>query len=180
MTFEETAKKIENSCKLYREIVQLIPVIRSVLARFDGKVYNKRFVNAINAEAEKRYGKDLFVTSDYCIDKTRLYIYGHKRGQYSVQPIMCFLELSDEKRIDSAQALKSCNDKYSEILQECAEKEAGIQEMPQIIARLDELHKLQEAIIKKIPRNLYYEYDIKHVCEYGAAWVFPELRKPAE
>ena len=66
MTFEDTAKKIENSCKLYREIVQLLPVIRSVLARFDGKVYNKLFVNAINAEAEKRYGKDLYVTSDYC------------------------------------------------------------------------------------------------------------------
>ena len=177
MTFEDTAKKIESSCKLYREIVQLIPVIRSVLARFDGKVYNKRFVNAINAESQKRYGKDYFVTDTFSVDKTRVYIYGHKRMSYNNSPCLCYIDLSDEKRISADKALKICAEKYSEILQECTEKEAGIQEMPQIIARLDELHKLQEAIIKKIPRNLYYEYDIKHVCEYGAAWVFPELRE---
>jgi hypothetical protein len=179
MKMDEVAAKIESSCKLYREIVQLIPVIRSVVSRFDGKVYTKRFVNAVNAEAEKRFGKELYITSDFSVSKTRLFIYGHKRGAYSVQPAMCYLELSDEKRIDAAQVLKSCNEEYSKILQECAAKEAGILEMPQIIARLDELHKLQEALLKKVPNNLYYEYDIKHVLEYGAAWVFPELKKPS-
>ena len=177
MTFEDAAAKIESKCKLYREIVQLVPVIRSVLARFDKKVFNKRFETAVNQAAEKQFGKELFITVNRSSNGQRVFVYGHKRMHYNECPCLCQMDLTEEKRIDAASGLKSCGEKYAEVLKECTEKESCIQDMPQIIARLDELYKLQQAIVKQIPRSLYYDYDIKHVLEYGAAWVFPELRE---
>lgn len=177
MTLEDTAAKIEANCKLYREIVQLIPVIRSVLARFDGKIYNKRFETAVNKAALAKFSGELYISTEKCFDGSRAFVYGHKKQHYNNSPCLCYIDLTDEKRINAEKSLKSCNEKYSAILKECADKEAGIQIMPQIIGRLDELYKLQQALIKQIPRDLYYSYDIEHVLKYGAAWVFPELRE---
>lgn len=180
MKIEEAAAKSERYCKVHREIIKLIPAIRRVLARFDGKVYNKRLVTALDKEAEKiESEKKLYFTAEKSMSGERVFIYGHIRMEYQNQPILCRLILKDG-RIDAEQGIISCREQYEEITKKCAELENGVQIMPQLIARLDELHRQQQALIKQIPHTLYYDYDIKHVLEYGAAWVFPEMKKPAE
>lgn len=179
MTIQEAMEKPMSYCRNHRECVKLIPVIRRVLAKFDGKVYNKRLKTALDNAAQEMQGgaerPELFFTVSQSMNKESVYIYGHLRNHYSDQPILCRLFLKDG-RIDAAQGLKSCTEQYTEILANCSAIEQKMQEMPQILARLEELHKLQEQIVKGIPSTLYYDFDMEHVLKYGAAWKFPELK----
>lgn len=174
MKIEEAQKAAAAYCELYREIVKLTPIIRAILPKFDGKVYNKRMRTALDKAAEEKHGKELHFTFNQSANGQRVWIYGHKHMNYSNTSILCTIDLTDGKRIDAAQALKSCGEQYAEILKKCAEIERKAQEMPQIIERLDELAKLRDALTNGLPWELRDWFRIEQVEKHGKKYVYTE------
>ena len=167
------------SCE--REITrELMPLVRLALQKFDGKVYNKRFRTHLDTLAQEKGGErpDLYFTCELSMNCKRLFVHGHKRSApYGVSaPILCTIEL-DEGRIRGDQAQKSCSQQYAEIMKQCSEIETALHEMGAYVRQLDELHRLNQQVKKNIPSRLYYAFDIQRVMEYGAGWVFPEMRE---
>lgn len=160
-----------NKCRRYiedrRRIVKLIPIVREVLRKFDGKVYNKRFNTALGKAIEAKHGKDFYIRAELSCSGEWLWISAGVTGHWSDSVSLCGCELSDGKRIPAAKMIESCNACYADILQEVSEIECNLDRMPEIIEQLSKLHFLQEQIIKSVPRYMKCTYHLDDVCKYG-------------
>lgn len=164
---EEKAKAMRRYCEERRQIVALMPIVREVIRKFDGKVYNKRFNTALASAVEAKHGKSFYIHVELSISREWLWISAGVTGHWSSSVSLCGCQLDEGKRIPAAKMLESCNTKYAEVLQESSEIEQAVDRMPDIIAQLGELHRLQEQIKASVPRHMAIEYRLSDICKWG-------------
>lgn len=167
MDIEAATKTAKTYCEDRRQIVKLIPIVREVIRKFDGKVYNKRFNTALGKAIEAKHGKDFYFNAGLSVSGEWLWISAGITGHWSDSETLCGYKLDDGKRLNAEKMIESCNKYYSEILQEVSEIECSIDRMPEIIEQLSKLHFMQDQIIKSVPRYMKCTYHLDDVCKYG-------------
>lgn len=160
-----------NKCRRYieerRQIVKLIPIVREVLRKFDGKVYNKRFNTALGKAIEAKHGKDFYFNAELSCSGEWLWISAGIYGHWSDHVSLCGCALNEGKRINAEKLIENCNARYSEILKDCIEIECNLDRMPEIVEQLSSLHFMQERIKNALPRHLQCEFHLDEICKYG-------------
>lgn len=164
---EAITKTQKQRCEDQRKIVKLMPILREVIRKFDGKVYNKRFNNALCKAIEEKHGKDFWFRAELSASGEWLWVSAGINGKWSDGVSLCGCALDDGKRMNAEKLLESCNKHYAEILQECSEIECNLDRMPEIINQIAQLHTLFEQIKKQIPRSMCCSFRLDDVYKYG-------------
>lgn len=138
----------------YRHAAAFAAPMQKTLEQFDGKVYNKRFLDALRANA----GYDR-IHEDRRAQLVYIYVYG--KGTYN-QHTICCIQLSENKRINAAESKKSVMNYYTKHLQEAAEIEEIAPQVDIIKSRIAELKGLIRQLECSIPCELRDIYGIHH------------------
>lgn len=156
---EECKAYIRKEIDMMRRAAATMPLLRKSLTKFDGKVYNKRFVESFDTDADKliiRAERRSYNDSDY-VD-----LYATIDRQYSRYLHICRIVLTN-KRISAEQGIQSASDCRAELLQKAAEIEMYLERIDEIKAYLDYLESKRKAIVKDIP---YMIADVYRINKY--------------
>lgn len=151
---------LPNYTKLLREAVGYCPAVRKVLYQFDGKVYNKRFDDAIReATNHKAYVYRNSYNRDW-ID-----IYFNNPFGYGNCTLLSFKlsELPEGKRIDAYELSKKLNEKRESILKNAYAIESAIEEAPETLERLQNLIDLINQIVQPLPSEFVDAYSLSKI-----------------
>ena len=153
----ERKSHIESRIKMMRSAAEVLPMLRKALEKFDGKVYNKRFIESFDTEKDK-----LFLSADRRSynDRDFVDIYAVIDRHYSNHQHVCRIEL-ENKRICAKQAIKSASDCRTKLLQKAAELELWLEKIGDIRRYLDYLEKTRAKIVSDIPYEIADVYGIK-------------------
>lgn len=153
-TRQDAEKKTRERVDTLRECAALIPQIKKVVATFDGKVYNKRLPEAIQA------------ATGQCISTERrgeyLSFYRYERGDCFTLLSIKADEMPDGKRIEAEQFNNSLNENRARMLKEAAQIEEQLQSIDAVIDKIEQLKKLYSAITSPLNSRLRDNYGIKY------------------
>lgn len=146
-TAEQAAERFIKEC---RECAALFPVLRRVILKFDGKVYNKRFGDALQAENNRLHCEKK--TGANC-ERIGVYYYTESGDMRYVM----WCPISEDKRINAADMIQNAAEKRAEILQEAAHMEEII---PTIETRKQQIDILKRQFSALLDDLTYTERDI--------------------
>lgn len=141
----------------YRHAAAFAAPMRKTLEQFDGKVYNKRFLEALRANA----GYDR-IYEDHRPQFQLVYIYIYGKDGYN-QHTICCMQLSESKRINAAESKKSVMNYYTKHLQGAAKIEECAPKIDILQAQIKELKGLISQIESSIPYELRDIYGIRNI-----------------
>ena len=138
--------------QFYRDAAGLLPAIREVCNKFDGKVYNKRFPEAL----EKATGKHIYAEKRYKYIHLSLY----HDGAYGYDTLFSLDidKMQDGKRINASEAIKDAIEKRNQFLKNAADIEKVKENADIIRFQLEQIEKALDGITKDIPyeaRDIY-------------------------
>jgi hypothetical protein len=136
----------------YRHAASYRPVIVRTLEKWGGKVYNKRFLDALRTEA----GYDR-IYADRRESIVHIYIYS---AEGYTQFTIVSIPLQD-RRINAAEAIKNAGERYTAHTRKAAEIEQTAPEIPTYKQQLADLDRIRAQIIGRIPYDLRDIYDIR-------------------
>lgn len=145
---KEAQKKID----IYRELATFYPAIVPIIKKFDGKVYNKRFSEALRAAgaySEKR--------------NNNIYIYGNVQNCGIWSRILARVSLDDcvdGKRINADLLIKDAADTRAGFLRRAYEIETALDKMDIVAAQIKQLDKQLKAILAPIPYEIQDIYGV--------------------
>lgn len=148
---ESHEKAVQSTIEEYRRAAGFIKPLRDTLDKYAGKVYNKRFLEALRTAA----GYDR-IYDDRRADM--IFIYYYSPDHYD-QRTICRIALQD-RRIDCNQSKASTADYYAKHLESAAKLEEFAPQIDTIRARLEELEHMEKTIIGGIPYDLRDIYGI--------------------
>lgn len=149
---ESHEKAVQSTIEEYRRAAGFIKPLRDTLDKYAGKVYNKRFLEALRTAA----GYDR-IYDDRRADM--IFIYYYSPDHYD-QRTICRIALQD-RRIDCNQSKASAADYYAKHLESAAKLEEIAPQIDTIRARLEELEHMRKTIIGGIPYDLRDIYGIR-------------------
>ena len=135
-----------------RHAASLMKPLRETLTKYAGKVYNKRFLDALRTAADYKR-----IYDERRADMVFIYCYSPDGYSYT-QRTICRISLTD-KRIDAAASAKSAVEYYTKHLQEAAKIEEYAPQAATIKKQLAELEHLQNKIRSTVPwevRDIYH------------------------
>jgi len=153
-TRQDAEKKTRERVDTLRECAALIPQIKKVVAAFDGKVYNKRLPEAIQAATGQHISTER--RGDY------LSFYRYERGDCFTLLSIKADEMPDGKRIKAEQFNNSLNENRARMLKEAAQIEEQLQSIDAVIDKIEQLKKLYGAITSPLNSRLRDNYGIKY------------------
>ena len=156
----EGKEGMERLIEANREGAQLIPSIKKVVTRFDGKVYNIRLQKALQAEIRD----NIYCQVRYSIIEIYTY-YGNSYEQITLACVPLDKGLTD-KRINADVFIDYLNEKRAELLKEAYEIEQGIPLIDTYKAQFEvlqeQINNLRESIPKRIRYNCGLDYRLKN------------------
>lgn len=156
-TQEERETRARNTAQGYRDTAALFPAVRKTLLQFDGKCYNKRFLEALHESANKHVCAEKRTISGGA-EVVDIYFYTPINGTQT----LCRIPL-DNKRIQAADAITDASDRRAGMLQKAAEIERTLPEIERIKEQLAQLKKQAAAIANAVPYELQDIFDIKRI-----------------
>lgn len=156
-TQEERETRARSNAKGYREAAALFAAIRKTLLQFDGKCYNKRFLEAAWDAANKRIFAEKRTLSGGA-EVVDIYFHQTTPGTLT----LCRIPL-ENKRIQAAAAIKDASDRRAEMLRRAAEIDSTLPEIERIKEQLAYLKKQAKAITDTVPFELRDIFDIKTI-----------------
>lgn len=153
-TRQDAEKKTRERVDTLRECAALIPQIKKVVAAFNGKVYNKRLPEAIQAATNQYISTER--RGDY------LSFYRYERGDCFTLLSIKVDEMPDGKRINAEQFNNSLNENRARLLKEAAQIEEQLQNIDAVIDKIEQLKKLYSAITSPLNSRLRDYYGIKY------------------
>lgn len=164
-----THKTKENFiARLEKEIVainELLNFYKNVylptLQKFNGKVYNKRFINALNEQKTN----DLINIKDKHNDEIIISIYLEKHNYHDCKQMYCMLLVNNEYRIDYNATI---NDKIGNIWIENLSRE--INEIQYVIENYDNLMRVVEDCQKVINEYSELPYQLRNNIAMDKIW----------
>jgi hypothetical protein len=148
---ESHEKAVQSTIEEYRRAAGFIKPLRDTLDKYAGKVYNKRFLEALRTAA----GYDR-IYDDRRADM--IFIYYYSPDHYD-QRTICRIALQG-RRIDGKQSKASAADYYAKHLESAAKLEEIAPQIDTIRARLEELDRMKKTIVGGIPYELRDIYGI--------------------
>lgn len=148
---ETPEQAVQATIDKYRHAATFLKPLRDTLDKFGGKVYNKRFIDALRTAA----GYDR-IYDDKRAEMIFIYYY---EPQHYDQITICRIAL-DDKRINAAESKQSAISYYAKHLESAAKLEEITPQIDIIRARLEELDRMKKTIIGGIPYEIRDIYDI--------------------
>lgn len=154
-TKEEADKATYTRINELRACADLFPMIKRVIQRFDGKVYNKRFIDAIQNEI-----------GCYCYvykynNNHSLQIRPTQHAEYHTILAIYLDRLTDGKRINAEILTEALLDTRIKMLKEAAELEEQMQKVEQVQEQLKQLMTLYKAIVEPLNYTICDNYGIE-------------------
>lgn len=136
---DKAAQKLLNA---NREAANMYAIIKPVLMKFDGKVYNKRLDKALNEVSEN------CIHSKIEFNHIRIYLY-YNNEIFTLSSVSMD-QLKDNKRINAELFLDSAREYREEHLKEAHEIQKAIEQHETIEERIKALEKQLKAITEQI------------------------------
>lgn len=149
---ESPEKAVQSTITEYRHAATFLKPLRDTLEKFGGKVYNKRFLEALRAAA----GYDR-IYDDKRADM--VFIYYYAPDNYD-QVTICRIAL-DDKRIATTESKQSAVSYYTKHLQGAAKLEEYAPQVETIKKQLDDLDRLKRQILGAMPYEIRDIYGIR-------------------
>ena len=149
---ETPEQAVQNTIAEYRRAAAFLKPLRDTLDKFGGKVYNKRFIDALRAAAG--YNR---IYDDKRADM--VFIYYYAPNNYD-QITICRIALAD-RRINAAESKQSAISYYTKHLQDAAALEEYAPQVDTIRQRLDDLDRLKRQIMGARPYEIRDIYGIR-------------------
>lgn len=149
---ESRSEAVKRTVDTYRHAATFLKPLRDTINKYSGKVYNKRFVDALREAASYE--------RIYAERRTEMvFIYYYEPQRY--EPLtLCRIALKD-KRIDAAESAASAVEYYTKRLKDAAEIEEYAPQVDTIQQQLDDLDRLKAKIIKSLPYEICDIYGIR-------------------
>lgn len=167
---DEQKEAIREKARFLRSAAAMIPKIKPVMEKFDGKCYNCKLDNAIK-ELTKDDDEIRLYASTSCggwyeirsfrrfgnnIETGLLSAYGTKDNRYMTDNKRRIF--NSEKRLDAKKAIALLNESYSELMKKAAELDAAADGLEIFLNRIAELKKTLSAVKDSVP------YDVLDIC----------------
>lgn len=167
---DEQKAAIKGKARLLRSAASMIPQVKTVMGKFNGKCYNCKLDNAIKALSEENPDMRLYASVSYggwyqinCypkrgynFDTSILYAYSAKENSYMTDNKRRIF--NSEKRLDAKKAIALLNESYSELMKKAAELDAAADGLEIFLNRIAELKKTLSAVKDSVP------YDVLDIC----------------
>lgn len=147
------SESIKLLCEERREAAAMIAPLRRTLKKFGGKVYNKRFLDALREEAgykaiyDDRRGDRIFIEA--CA--------AHRYERHCI----CMIMIPENRRINAAEAAQDADTRYTKLLKEAAEIEEAAARVDEVKRQLADLDRLKNSILKGVPYEVRDIYNIR-------------------
>ena len=153
---EERRKAINDYVAKLRDIAALYPVIVPVINKFDNKIYNVRFKNALSeASSSSKY----HVFTEKRFNYMEIYVYD-RGSQYTLAQVTID-DMPDGKRIPAEKLIASARSKREELLLRAYELENI--DIEQVLSQLNQAKALYNSIYEGLPYKFIDVYHITHV-----------------
>lgn len=153
---EERRKAITDYIAKLRDIAALYPVIVPVITKFDNKIYNVRFKNALSeAASSAKY----YVFTEKRLNYIEIYVYD-RGSQYTLAQVTID-DMPDGKRIPAEKLIDSARNKREELLRRAYELENI--DIKQVLDQLNQAKALYNSIYEGLPYKFIDVYHITHV-----------------
>lgn len=153
---EERRKAITDHITKLRDIAALYPVIVPVITKFDNKIYNVRFKNALTeASSSTKY----HVFTEKRFNYMEIYVYD-RGSQYTLAQVTID-DMPDGKRIPAEKLIDSARNKREELLRRAYELENI--DIEQVLSQLNQAKALYNSIYEGLPYKFIDVYHITHV-----------------
>lgn len=167
---EERRAKLLHEAEVIRAAASQIPRLKHVIDRFDGKMYNKRFDEAIRALSTDEirfsaytsynwYYVECFPGCNYSERQALLTGYAAKReeGRFNDEKYMIF---SDSKRILKERMYKALNQKRENMLKEAAELERIAAELDVTLQNIEYVRSMLTSMVSALPSHVINVCDL--------------------
>ena len=161
-TNEEKKNHIRKEAQALRLAASKIHLVKDVVKRFDGKVYNCRFNDAI---------------SDLSVDGFRFWCHKDSYGRFEISCtgnsryitlFSCRIEagkendyMTDKKRLKADKIMEALTDKYGELLKKATALEAGADSIDGILEQVAQLRSMLNIIVNSVPYEVSDAYGLR-------------------
>ncbi|MBO6298758.1 MAG: hypothetical protein J6N53_07915 [Lachnospiraceae bacterium] len=128
----------------YREAAALFPILRQTAEAWDGKVYNKRFTEALNAATGQR------IFSQVYGETIHFYLYGKHNHQHTIMSIKKSA-LMDGKRLDAKTLIDDARSRREEFLRRAADIENAGQKVDTVKEQIETLKNMLRVLGDSLP-----------------------------
>ena len=162
--------------KMYRTVAECVNDVKKVVDRFDGKMYNKRFDDAIRELSRDglrfssgiRYSSyEIYVYPDGKYNDTYTLVWGYSPKE-NVNEYMAYRKESilftENKRIIGENMYQSLNRSRENLLSHAAELEASIEDVETKLKQVDELKNALQNTVKSLPSFVQDKCNLQKLC----------------
>lgn len=148
---EDQDKRARDFIEDYRAAAGLLPALKEVFTRFDGKVFNKRLQTAL----QEKIGRVCVHVHHYSID---IYTYGEKTRRNITIACLPRKDLIDEKRIPAEKLIESATERRESLLQEAAQLERAMDQADAVKMQIETMRRQLDGILQPLgylARDIY-------------------------
>lgn len=171
---ENQVKDIKDRITALKEAAGRIKEVKPVIRKFDGKMYNKNFDEAISAltddtgyfsaynqykwfyiyySGKKGYNRNINLLSGYSCKGSELMEEQYRKEEN---------EIFDGKRINATKMIEILDRTYAELLKEAFELEVALENLPAIRKQIEQIKALYNAVVSGLPSMITDTCGIKH------------------
>ena len=167
---DEQKSAIRNRALLLREAANMIPKVKAIMERFNGKCYNCKLDNAIRELSEDNPFTRVYARVSYGgwyeisaypkrgtnIDTALLSAYSTKENRFMTDETRKIF--NDEKRLDAKKAIALLNQRYSELLERAAALDRAADGLDTFCEQVETIKKTLTAVKNSVP------YEVLDIC----------------
>lgn len=172
LTFEQKKDLIMEKAMIKRRAAAIIRQVREKATQFDGKVYNKKFDDAVEALTDDLsrlncYNSYGWFYIDYIPTDTKdnyrnkqslLAAYSCKASEQRGCMTREENKVFDDKRINAAKMGELLNNKREELLKEAYTLETIAEELETVVAQYEQIERIKAHLVESVP------YEIREIC----------------
>ena len=171
---ENQVKDIKKKITALKEAAGRIKEVKPIIRKFDGKMYNKNFNEAIRSltdekgyfsaydsykwfyiyySGKKGYNRNINLLAGYSCKGSELMEEQYRKEEN---------EIFDGKRINATKMIEILDRTYAELLKEAFELEVALENLPAIRKQIEQIKGLYNAVVAGLPSMIIDTCGIKH------------------
>lgn len=170
---------LQKEMKIYDDFIKACEIIKEASKKWDGNVFNARFINAVNKELEVIGGDkfaqfvklsrgfngdvlELFNRDRYIIttDKSG-YESSHTADNYELVIEYDTDKLLVNGRLNAEALRKSIEGRIEYMMRSIEQNQRAISEYDKVVAKVEELREMVSAAIKEFPKAFYTQFNLE-------------------
>lgn len=155
---EDRKKAIETRIKAYREAAALFPTVKNIILKYDNKVFNCRFENALK---EAVPGFSIWAKKEY--KNLVIYYYPKCDNRYLTLAYVPLDKLPDGKRIPGDLLIESLQEKRIELLKCAADMERQLTEIDFITAQIEDYKNKINKLVNMVSYDFRDVFGLKTI-----------------